>query len=113
MSNTANWRGVVIDTTEVSLEEQIEAAQLTYYRGNEDYMIPQMLRDFAAGKFAKAPVPEIRKPKWASQVLLKQTNQRWWVYASADGTNAEALGPSMPTKAEAITAFNDLFGGAP
>lgn len=106
---------VVIDTSERSIEEQIDAAT-AYYRAriaSPATRLEATLRALCAGEFSKAPMPEIRKPKWASWAALEEVESgKFFVYARGP-QGCAADGAKCDTEREAILAFNDLFGGAP
>lgn len=117
---------IVIDTSERSLEEQIEAA-IRHHGFLGGPILREMMSDFAAGKFAKAPVPEIRKPKWAADAWVNSNlhhdgghvYETFYVEANEHRrggpctSSVYMIGPSRRTAREAILAFNDLFGGTP
>lgn len=107
---------IIIDTSERSLEEQINAVVDSYYAPEPYTTRPRplyaVLHDFAAGKFARAPEPEIRKPKWAETAVLIEDplgNSYVTARASPGKDGAGAYGPTKPTRREAIEAFNELF----
>jgi hypothetical protein len=109
---------VEIDTSEVSLEEQIKAATAFYYSNEDgclerDRPIAFLLAEFAAGKFSKQPLPEIVKPKWCVLATITTAGPYFHVeaYASGDpGMRAVVHGPTKESAFKAITAFNELFG---
>jgi hypothetical protein len=108
---------IEIDTSERSLEEQVDAAYKStgwfpQAVGKDEFL--RALRDFAAGKFAKAPEPEVRKPKWADTAdVVEAFGGGWFAQANSVRDGAWAVGPTAPNRREAILAFNELFGEKP
>lgn len=111
---------VEIDTSEVSLEEQVEAALLRWTDGRRPILLTDLIRDFAAGKFAKQPLPEIVRPKWLGAdgwVTCETRNDlngdKYFCVMFGDGHGSYGMqgkGPRSDTQERAIHAFNALFG---